>query len=452
MNVAMSLKELGSVKYLATQALPTIGVLLLQTGLSMLEMIYISKLGTFPVAGASVVMPLLLLMTTLSAAGIGGGVNASVAQSVAHKDTHTAQRILWHSTLLAIAIGGLLMFLGWTLSPRVYDLLGAKGQTLTYATQYTQGIVWGLIPMWCFNLLAAGLRGAGEASLPAKVMVISALWLLIANPILMFGMGDFQGYGIQGAGLALSSYYGLATLILIMLLWNRPSSKLTLRVYAWKPSILQSVLSIGLPSAIGTLLSSLVTLLLTASVTPFGEQTLVGYTIASRLDASLIPLLFGIGSALTAIIGRAKALRAYHFIQHQMRRVILGVSLFTTLLGVCVYWYPESWIGLFKLEPQATTQGVMYLSTVGITYGFFATGLIGYFTGQGLGYITPSFLSVSFRLFSSLLGWWLVSTQHLTYPSLLRMMALGYVLSGIIPLVLLEQKLKRLIDTNPSHP
>lgn len=54
-------------------ALPTIVVLVAQTLVGVAEIYYVSRLGTDALVGVSVVFPVWMLMTMMSAGGIGGG-------------------------------------------------------------------------------------------------------------------------------------------------------------------------------------------------------------------------------------------------------------------------------------------------------------------------------------------------------------------------------------------
>ena len=56
-------------------ALPTIGVLIAQTLVSVAETFYVSRLGTDALVGVALVFPIWMLMTMMAAGGIGGGVD-----------------------------------------------------------------------------------------------------------------------------------------------------------------------------------------------------------------------------------------------------------------------------------------------------------------------------------------------------------------------------------------
>src|SRR5205085_5406530 len=67
--------------------------------------------------------------------------------------------------------------------------------------------------------------------------------------------------------------------------------------------LLSDVLRVGALSALGTIQSNLTVVLVTGAVGLFGTEAIAGYGIASRLDYVLVPLLFGLGTAVLTMVG-----------------------------------------------------------------------------------------------------------------------------------------------------
>jgi Na+-driven multidrug efflux pump len=100
-----------------------------------------------------------------------------------------------------------------------------------------------------------------------------------------------------------------------------------------------------------------------------------------------VPVVFGIGAALTAMVGanvgagnRTRALRIGW-------TGALAAAAIVGAIGLVVAWAPDLWLRLF-LGPEddaALAAGRAYLRTVGPAYAFFALGLALYFASQGAG-------------------------------------------------------------------
>ena len=106
---------------------------------------------------------------------------------------------------------------------------------------------------------------------------------------------------------------------------------------------------------------------------------------AARLEYLLVPLVFGLGAPLVALVGtnigagqRERALR----IALAGGAIAFAV---TEAIGVAAAMWPQAWLGLFSADPHVLETGSAYLRIVGPAYGFFGLGLALYFASQGAG-------------------------------------------------------------------
>jgi Na+-driven multidrug efflux pump len=181
---------------------PVIAVVVAQTFVAILEAYWVSRLGTEAVAGVSLVLPILILMGTMSNGGIGGGVSSAVARAIGADRQADADALLLHTVIVALGFG-LAFTLGTIfLAPQLYSSLGGRGHTLEFALTYSAWVFGGAPLIWTVNLLGSAMRGAGEVKIPATVSLAGALVLMPLSPILIFGLGPFPRLGVGGAGAA----------------------------------------------------------------------------------------------------------------------------------------------------------------------------------------------------------------------------------------------------------
>ena len=286
------------------QALPVIAVLLLQTLVGVAETFYVSFLGTDALAGVALVFPVVMLMTMMSAGGIGGGVSAAVARSLGAGRIKDANALVLHALVLAIFFG--LLFTAGVLAvgPALYRALGGSGRVLDAALTYSRFVFMGSVPIWVVNQLAATLRGAGNVRTPAVVSFVGAAILIPLSPGLIFGIGPLPALGIAGAGTAVTLFNSLAALVL---LWIMIKGRAGLAL-SWAPlqsRLFKQILGVGLLSAVGTFQLNATVVMVTGVVGLFGADALAGYGTASRLDYVLVPPLFGLGTAVVTLVGAA---------------------------------------------------------------------------------------------------------------------------------------------------
>ena len=161
-----------------------------------------------------------------------------------------------------------------------------------------------------------------------------------------------------------------------------------------------------------------------------GSEAVAGYGTGARLEYLLVPLVFGLGAPLVALVGtnigagqRERALRI---------ALVGGAMAFvvTSAIGIGVAIWPNAWLGLFSTDPRVIETGSTYLRVVGPTYGFFGLLLALHFASQGAGRLLWPVVGGCLRMVVVLGGGWfaLRLTGSLTW--LFAAVALGLVLNA----------------------
>ncbi len=411
--------------------LPTVGVLLAQTLVSVAETYWTSFLGTAVQAGVALVFPLPALMTAMSNGGIGGGVSAAVARAVGAGRQHEADALLTHALVLAIGFG--LVFTAGTLltGPWLYRLMGGTGPALQAALLFSGWFFAGSVPIWIVNLLAAALRGAGEVRLPALVTLVGAAVVIPLSPALIFGIGPLPRMGIGGAGLAVALYFSGAALVLLRHVRGGRGA-LALRRVALRWTDFRSILGVGLVSAFGTVTANLTILLVTAAVGCFGVDALAGYGIASRLDWLLIPLLFGLGTAVVTMVGVSTGAGHHARARHVAWTATLLATGVVETVGLLAACFPRAWLGLFTVDPAVLAAGTRYLRVAAPGYGAIAIGMMLYFACQGRGRMVWPFVAGIARLVVAAGGGLLLAREGAGMTTVFAAVLAGSVAYGLL--------------------
>jgi putative MATE family efflux protein len=393
-------------------AAPNVLVMVLQAAVSTLDAVFVGWLGSDALAGVSLVFPLVMLMQTMSAGGIGGGVASAIARALGAGRRTDAYALVAHAVLIALAMAACFtaaLVLG---GPRLYRAMGGTGPTLEAALAYSNVVFTGAAAYWLINILGAVVRGTGNMTLPAAVMIGGALIYIALSPALILGWGPFPRLGIAGAGAASVTAFGLGALALLtFLLSGRSLVTLTLRGVRFRRALFWDILRVGAPGALNTVLTNLTVVLLTGLVGPFGPAALAGYGMAARLEYLLIPLVFGLGSGLVTMVGTSvgagQPARA-----ERVAWVGAGLAAgLTGAIGLFAATFPGAWLGLFSSDPDVLAAGTRYLTIVGPFYGFFGLGLALYFASQGAGRLAWPLIAGFTRLLIAALGGWLAIYQ-----------------------------------------
>jgi putative MATE family efflux protein len=392
---------------LLRMAWPNILVMLAQASTGLIETWWVSKLGTDALTGMAVVFPGFMMMQMLSAGALGGGISSAIARALGGGRKADAEALVIHAIAINLALGLLASVLFLAFGPQLYGAMGAEGASLESALAYSNVVFGGNVLVWLMNAFASVIRGTGNMLVPSLAVCIGVVLLVPLSPLLIFGYGPVPALGIAGGGLAVL----VTTLITAAVLVGYIA--LGFCVVGFRRTRLRrqpviEIARVGAVASLSTLQTSLTVILTTALVgAAGGPDAVAGYGTGARLEYLLIPLAFGFGGPLVALvgtnIGAGQTARA-------LRIGLIGGALafvLTESVGLAAAIWPEQWLGLFGHDPRMIATGTAYLRAVGPAYGFFGLGLALYFASQGAGRLIWPLLSGLARLVIAIVGGWL---------------------------------------------
>jgi putative MATE family efflux protein len=389
-------------------AWPNILVMTAQASTGLIETWWISKLGTDALAGMALVFPGFMMMQMLSAGAIGGGISSAVARALGANRRGDADALVLHAIVINLGLGLFTSMLFLAFGRPLYAAMGGQGGSLEAALTYSNVVFAGNVLVWLMNALASVIRGTGNMIVPSLAVCLGVVLLVPLSPVLIFGWGPFPALGIAGGGVAVLV---TASLIVAVLGWYILAGRCVVRLHRARLSwpMFADILRIGSVGAISTLQTSLTVALTTALVGAHGgPDAVAGYGTGARLEYLLIPLVFGLGAPMVALVGTNIGAGQR---QRALRIALTGGALafaITETVGLVAAVWPEAWLGLFGHDPHMLDTGVAYLRVVGPTYGFFGLGLSLYFASQGAGRLAWPLLGGLFRMLIAVGGGWLV--------------------------------------------
>jgi putative MATE family efflux protein len=392
---------------LLKMAWPNLLVMLAQASTGLIETWWVSHLGADALTGMAVVFPGFMMMQMLSAGAMGGGISSAIARALGARRHHDAEALVMHAVGLNIAIGlvGSAIFL--IFGRQIYHAMGVDGGALEAAMQYSNVVFGGSVLVWLMNALASIIRGTGNMLVPSLAVCVGVVLLVPLSPLLIFGYGPIPALGIAGGGWAVVATTAIVTVVLASyILSGRSLVRFKLAQPRW--DLTADILRVGAVAAVVSLQTSFTVLLTTALVGAFGgADAVAGYGTGARLEYLMIPLAFGFGGPLVALVGTNIGAGQQ---DRALRVALIGggmVFALTESVGIVAAIWPAAWLGLFGHDPQMLETGSAYLRIVGPAYGFFGMGLSLYFASQGAGRMIWPLMAGLTRLVLSIGGGWL---------------------------------------------
>ena len=411
-------------------AWPNVAVMLAQASTGLIETWWVSRLGLDALAGMALVFPLLMMMQMLSAGAMGGGISSAIARALGAGRRDDADALVLHAVVVNLAIGTAFAVPMLVFGPSLYRALGGDGGALAAALVYSNVVFAGVPVIWLMNGLASAIRGTGNMLVPSLSVCAGVVLLVPLSPALIYGVGPMPALGIAGAGVAV-----IATSILTgaVLAWyiaaGRSVVRLRLARLRWR--LFADILRVGGVASLSVFQTTITVVLTTGLVgAAAGADAIAGYGTGNRLEYLLVPLVFGLGAPLVALVGtnigagrRDRALRV------ALTGGAVAFAL-TEAIGLAAATWPTAWLGLFSSDPGMLAAGGQYLRIVGPAYGFFGLGLSLYFASQGAGRLMWPLVAGLVRLAIAAGGGWLAWRLTGSLAGVFAALACGLIVYG----------------------
>lgn len=383
-------------------AAPNILNLVAFVGVITFDGFFLGRIGTDALAGASLAFPWIMLILQTTNSGMGAGVSSAVARALGAGNRARADKLAVHALLLALALAGIFSIVMLLAAPFIFGWMGGRDAMLTDALSYANVAFGGAVSITVLNLLGNAVRGTGNMSLHAGVLVGCVIAHIALSPVLIFGYGPFPALGPAGAGWGLVIPFGVGSLIMIFYL-RSSRSIIRLNFYGMVPRwpLFADILKVGVPGLINTAITNLSVVVLTGIAGQFGPEAAIGYAMGARLEYIMQPIAFGFGTAIVPMVATNCGAKQYA----RARRIAWAgagtIALLCGALGLIVAVQPNIWLGLFSDDAEVARLGAMYLQIVGPVYVCFGLGLGLFFVSQGFGHGFTAMIANAVRLLVS---------------------------------------------------
>lgn len=364
---------------------PTLISMVLQTLPTVLDGVWLGRLGADALAAAGIGMALrVTLISPLMALSSGGG--AVVARYVGARDQDRANSAVLQSVLLFTVTAGVIGALAATWTPTLLRWAGASGPVLALSTRYARVLFLGLIAMELVPSIGAMLTAAGSPQLSLRVNLLSGAVALILEPALVLGVGSFQGLGIMGASLALVIGYTIGMIYSLHLLLTRQASAwIDVHHLTLDWPLIRRIVAISLPAVVQRGMPNLAQSILLRVLAGYGSVALATFNIITRIFSLASIPSQAIGRGAAALVGQnlgarqpARAERGGWYIGWSALGVAVAFVGAVTALGPQV-------VAIFTDEAPVIAASAGAMVVLGLGYICYATGLAFEYSISGAG-------------------------------------------------------------------
>lgn len=376
-------------------AVPMIFEMSMESLFAIVDIFFVAKLGADAVAIVGLTESVMALIYAV-AFGFAIGATATVARRTGEKDTAGAAKTAAHVIYLGVISSLVISTIGLVFAPQILTILGAKQHLLVEGSRFMRIQIGGNAVVLFIFLLNAIFRGAGDAAIAMRVLILANALNMILSPCFIFGVWFFPELGVTGAAVGTTIGRGIGVLFAA---WNlfRPGGRIHVDRESWRfdPALLWKLVKLSSTAVFQLIVATASWTALMPIMAGFGEVAIAGYVIALRVVMfALLPAL-GLSNAAATMVGQNLGAGKPERSEAAVWKAAWFNASIYFAIGVVFWAFSHPIIGFFTAEPEVLRYGTSALHIIAFGFAFYGLGMVleTAFNGAGDTW-TPTYLNL----------------------------------------------------------
>lgn len=330
------------------------------------------------------------------AMGISMGATALVARRVGEKDEEGAAVAGVQAIYIGLAFSVIFTIVGIIWAGDILRLFGAEEAVIQTGVGYIRWMICGNVTIVMLFLINGIFRGAGNAAIAMKTLIIANALNIVLDPIFIFGFGPIPAMGVEGAAIATNIGRGVGVLIqLYYLFGGNAIVKVTRKNIDVKWDIIWTMLRVSAGGTGQFLISSASWMFLGSIIAKFGTAAVAGYTFAMRVIVFTILPSFGMANAAATLVGQNLGAQQPERAETSVWKAGLYNMVFLGLVMALFLFASEPIMRIFTEDAEVIAYGKEALQVVAFGYIFYGYGMVVNQSFNGAGdTLTPTLISL----------------------------------------------------------
>ncbi|MEQ8314738.1 MAG: MATE family efflux transporter [Gammaproteobacteria bacterium] len=376
-------------------AIPMILEMALESVFAVVDIFFVSGLGTDAVATVGLTEAVITLLYAL-AIGLSMGATAMVARRIGEKDPAAASiaagQVIWLGVFVSVVVG----LIGIFFARDILMLMGADEAVIETGENYTRIMFGACFSIVFLFLINAIFRGAGDASIAMRALTLANGINIVLDPCLIYGVGPFPEMGVTGAAVATNIGRTVGVIYgAYYLLSKHGRIQLHLKEMYLRLDIIWSLVRISVGGIAQFLVATASWVFLMSIVSSFGSQAVAGYTIAVRIVMFSILPAWGLSNATATLVGQNLGAGLPDRAERTTWKIAQYNAGYMAIAAVLMLLFTRPIAAFFSQDPQVLDYAMQCL--VIFAYGYvgwgFGMAVIQAFNGAG-DTMTPTWINV----------------------------------------------------------
>ena len=437
-------------KALIRMSIPLIISLLISSLYNVIDAMWVSGIGADALAGVGFVTPIFMILIGFGN-GLGAGSAFAISKYIGENNKQKADNGSIHAILIMVITSIIITAILLLFLKDILIFMGAS-QTLNYAMDYGQIIIFGSIFVILSNALYGIFRGEGDSKRPMYAMIASAVLNMVLDPIFIYTLN----LGVNGAAIAtlISAFF----VILIQFYWFYIKKDTYLKPYLsnfnFKKEISFDIIKVGFPASLQLLNNAFFAAVFSALLAFISSTDSVAvYSTGWRIVTIGTTPILAIGTALISVIAANYGARNYKNIQTAHRYAMKISMIFVVFVMIFTIAFAPQIASVFSSSSSSVRisgELAAFLTWIVLYYPTMAVGVASTYVFQGIGRGMTAMFQTIMRETGFTLVFALLFTFIFNWSVWGAWMGivLGEVVSNNITLIWADYAIKKLININ----
>ncbi|UYQ92596.1 MATE family efflux transporter [Chitinophaga horti] len=357
-------------------AVPMVLEMVMESTFALVDIFFVGKLGKAAVASVGLTESVLTLVYSL-AMGLSMASTAVVARRTGEKDPEGAAHAAMQAIYLMIGMSVLISLAGIFFADDILLLMGAGADVIREGHNYARIMLTGNAVIMLLFLINGIFRGAGNAAIAMKSLIIANVLNILLCPALIYGFGPLPALGLDGAAIGTTIGRGIGVLYQVWHLFIKKNGiHIAARHLGFDMAVVRRIIKIAAGGTAQFLIGSASWIFLIRIISIFGEEALAGYTIAIRMVIFTMLPAWGLANAAATLVGQNLGAKLPDRAEKSVWRAAFFNMIFLGLVSVVYMIGAPAMMTFFTQDDEVLRYGAQCLRLVTIAYIFYGYGMV----------------------------------------------------------------------------
>lgn len=365
-------------------AIPSSIGMFFNTMYNVVDTFYIGQISTEAIAALSYSFMIFFMLLSISF-GLSSAIIAYVGGALGDHKRNMAKIYASNGISLFMSISLILSIVSFLLLEDIFILIGASGQVLEYALEYTYIILLGIFPMLIGLGANAVLVALGDTKSYRNILIIGFILNVILNPIFIYGFYFIPALGISGVAIATVLIQCITLIYMLFKLCKTDLFNLDLFLSSF-PNIkaFRHLAKQAIPASLNMFLGSLGSMITMYFVSMYGFKAVAAFGIGYRVEQIILLPMLGLNTAVISIVSNNFGAKNFDRIDEVIDKSLKYGYIMSAIGVVLIAFFGKYMIMVFDTDTEVVDIAYIYIIFESFIFFSFITLFISTSTLQGI--------------------------------------------------------------------